>query len=100
MESLEWAKSILGDVDTGDLETRAGRLGSMRGAVIEVLTERRAGMLTAPLSVTVPGAVSVSYKDNLAALDRLIASLRDEADGAADGIHPVTVTQLASRWAR
>ncbi|MDD7541182.1 MAG: hypothetical protein SPK50_02930 [Mobiluncus porci] len=101
METIEWAKSYLGEVDEQDLNARVERLGSIRLAVIETLKERRATMLGSALSVTIPGAVSVSFKDNISALDRLIAGLEKDTDG--DGItdfHPVEITALKSRWAR
>ena len=102
METLEWAKSYLGNVDEADLQERVNRLGSMRAAVIETLKQRRATMLGTALSVTIPGAVSVSYKDNITVIDKLINELGkgDPDTATGDGVHPVTVTQLGDRWTR
>lgn len=103
METLEWAKSYLGNVDEADLQERVNRLGSMRAAVIETLKQRRATMLGTALSVTIPGAVSVSYKDNITVIDKLINELgKGDPDNALTGdtVHPVTVTQLSDRWGR
>ena len=103
METIEGAKSYLGDVDETDLQERVDRLGSMRAAVIETLKQRRATMLGTALSVSIPGAVSVSYKDNITVIDRLISELSkgdpDNTTGG-DAVHPVTITQLGDRWTR
>lgn len=103
METIEWAKSYLGDVDETDLQERVDRLGSMRAAVIETLKQRRANMLGTALSVSIPGAVSVSYKDNITVIDKLINELgKGDPNNplAGDAVHPVTITQLGDRWGR
>ncbi|WP_279106244.1 hypothetical protein [Mobiluncus curtisii] len=103
METIEWAKSYLGEVDETDLQERVDRLGSMRAAVIETLKQRRATMLGSALSVSIPGAVSVSYKDNITVIDKLINELGKgdpNTTQAGDVVHPVTITQLGDRWAR
>lgn len=101
MESFEWAKSYLGEVDETEFNARVERLGSVRAAVIEVLRERRAKMMGNALSVTIPGAVSVSFKDNISVLDRLIGELEKGIPGATDGkTHPITLACVANRWAR
>ncbi|TQE33059.1 hypothetical protein [Streptomyces ipomoeae] len=84
-----WLLAALGPAtDTTDLDQRYARLQSGRAVALEVLRERRAGLLAQPLKVSVSGVVSVDNSANLAALERQIAELEDPATPAPDETGP------------
>ncbi|CAM5466849.1 hypothetical protein [Streptomyces aurantiogriseus] len=71
--------SELGEAERSDLEARYQRLGSLRAVAMEVLRERRAALVADPLSVSVQGIATMSNAENVRAIERQIATLR-EAD--------------------
>lgn len=91
-----WLLALLGPAtDTADLDVRYARLHSVRAVALEVLRERRAGLLGQPLKVSVSGVVSVDNSANLTAIERQITELEDASvpapdetgpDPAADGV--------------
>ncbi|MFJ7990337.1 hypothetical protein [Streptomyces sp. NPDC096351] len=94
-----WLTSRLGtSTDQNDLDNRYARLGTARAVAIEVLYERRAALITdQPATLAVTGVVSLSYAENIKAIERLIAQLESgeppapddpgagECDGVPDG---------------
>ncbi|MDK0525001.1 hypothetical protein [Streptomyces sp. ML-6] len=71
-----WLESQLGTpLDQPDLEARYARLGTARAVALEVLRGRLATLRTQPSTVNVSGVVSVSYTENIKALERQIAAL-------------------------
>lgn len=61
--------------DSSDLDARMSRLGSPEAVSLEILRERRADMLSNPLSFQVQGDYSEDRAENLRALDVLIGQL-------------------------
>ncbi|MEU7017247.1 hypothetical protein [Streptomyces sp. NPDC046385] len=75
---LAWLRAQLGrTTDEQDLTARYARLGRARFVVSEVLAERRAALLAEPLRMTVDGVVTIDQSQNLAGLERQLASLAD-----------------------
>lgn len=71
-----WLLAQLGNATpVADLETRYTRLGTARAVALEVLYERKAALIQQPASVTVSGAVAVTFTENIKALERQIALL-------------------------
>ncbi|MCX4858360.1 hypothetical protein [Streptomyces canus] len=83
-----WLLAQLGPAtDTADLDARYARLTSARAVASEVLAERRAKLLAEPLQMTVNGVATIDQSNNLAGLERQIASMEDAPapDDPADG---------------
>ncbi|MCK7627215.1 hypothetical protein MUU72_29670 [Streptomyces sp. RS10V-4] len=75
---LAWLRAQLGPAtDEQGLTARYTRLGRARDVAAEVLAERRAALLAEPLRMTVDGVVTIDQSNNLAGLERQIASLPD-----------------------
>lgn len=90
-----WLTGQLGaSSDQADLDTRYTRLGTARAVALEVLYERRSALVhDQPATVNVSSVVSVSYTENIKAIERQIALLEggqppapDETDLNGDGI--------------
>jgi len=87
---LKWLGSQLGDKpDAAELQAAFDRLGSVRDTALETLRKRRAGWLAQPMSVNVSGVASLSYAENVKAIERQIAELvrmdDDPSDNAGGG---------------
>lgn len=81
----QWLLSQLGTAtDTADLDTRYTRLGTARAVAIEILYQRKADLLAQPASVGVSGVVSVTYTENIKAIERQIALLESGYPPAPD----------------
>lgn len=89
-KQLKWLGSQLGDEPVAaDLQTAYDRLGSVRDVALETLRKRRAQWLSQPMSVNVSGVASLSYAENVKAIERQIAELvrmdDDPSDNAGGG---------------
>ncbi|MEU1908365.1 hypothetical protein [Streptomyces hygroscopicus] len=103
-----WLISQLGTAtDLADLDQRYARLGSARAVALEVLYERKAALVMGqPASVNVSSVVSVTYTENIKAIERQIALLEngeppapdDPTDGTGNG--GLEVIQLIERRRR
>ncbi|MFI6050403.1 hypothetical protein ACIBCO_09960 [Streptomyces violascens] len=75
---MPWLWAQLGvTTDEADLTRRYARLGTARAVVGEVLAERRAKLLAEPLRLTVDGVVTLDQSNNLAGLERQLATLEE-----------------------
>lgn len=100
-----WLISQLGTTtDLADLEQRYARLGSARAVALEVLRERKAALvMEQPASIGVSSVVSISYAENIKAIERQIAALEagqpPAPDDPTDGISSTgfDVIQLIER---
>ena len=100
-----WLISQLGTTtDLADLEQRYARLGSARAVALEVLRERKAALvMEQPASIGVSSVVSISYAENIKALERQIAALEagepPAPDDPTDGVSStgLDVIQLIER---
>ncbi|MFD8516594.1 hypothetical protein ACFV27_37320 [Streptomyces antimycoticus] len=81
-----WLIGQLGTAtDLADLDQRYTRLGSARAVALEVLYERKAALvMDQPASVSVSSVVSVTYTENIRAIERQIALLEDGQPPAPD----------------
>lgn len=81
-----WLISQLGTAtDLNNLDQRYTRLGSARAVALEVLYERKAALVMAqPASLNVSSVVSVTYTENIKALERQIALLEEGQPPAPD----------------
>lgn len=81
-----WLVSQLGTAtDLADLDQRYTRLGTARAVALEVLYERKAALVMAqPASVNVSSVVSVSYAENIKAIERQITLLESGEPPAPD----------------
>ncbi|MFE0640126.1 hypothetical protein ACFW2Y_00640 [Streptomyces sp. NPDC058877] len=102
-----WLLAQLGpETDMTDLEARYTRLGTARAVALEVLAERRAGLLAEPLRLTVDGVMTVDNSGNLTGLERQITSVSgavapDETTTSEEGPPVVVVASLRParrRW--
>ncbi|MFE6186521.1 hypothetical protein ACFQ6U_19060 [Streptomyces sp. NPDC056465] len=102
-----WLLAQLGPgTDATDLEARYTRLGAARAVALEVLAERRAGLLAEPLRLTVDGVMTVDNSGNLTGLERQITAVGgavapDEAATGDEGLPVVVVAPLRParrRW--
>ncbi|MDX3232883.1 hypothetical protein [Streptomyces sp. ME19-01-6] len=100
-----WLLSQLGTTtDLADLEQRYARLGSARAVALEVLRERKAALvMEQPASIGVSSVVSISYAENIKAIERQIAALEagqpPAPDDPTDGVSSTgfDVIQLIER---
>jgi hypothetical protein len=104
-DQLEWLHSEVGQSVTDEtLNEKYDRLASVRDVAIECLRERRAQLLEHPKQVTVDGVASITYAENIKALERRLTALTqldddpsddpgDEQDGGT-GVEPVRMVQL------
>ncbi len=82
-----WLSAQLGPTTAPiDLAARYTRLGSARAVALEVLRERKAGLLLQPGSIAVSGVVSLNNAENIKALERQIAELEAGHPPAPDEI--------------
>jgi len=89
---LAWLRSQLGTAtDMADLELRYTRLGTVRAVAIEVLYERKAALIAQPASVNVSSVVSVTFTENIKAIERQIAIL-ESGEPPAPGETPDDTT--------
>jgi hypothetical protein len=95
-EQYEWLRSLLGarTPSEDDAAEEYAAIGSVKGVALRHLRAWRADLLAQPTSVTIPGAVGVGWSGNLAALDKVIASVEAGPDdptapGADDDAPPV-----------
>jgi hypothetical protein len=92
-----YLRSELGEVDRADLDTRYRRLGSLQAVAIEILRERKANLVSDPLAVTVQGIATVNNAENVRALERQIAALKDVTPDEAAYTTPVPLSRRCSR---
>lgn len=81
-----WLTSQLGtSTDQADLDTRYTRLGSSRAVALEILRERLAALIhDQPSTIAVSSVVSLSYTENIKAIERQIAQLENGEPPAPD----------------
>lgn len=80
-----WLLAQLGTTTpVADLDARYTRLGTARAVALEVLYERKAALLQQPASVNVSSVVSVAFTENIKALERQIALLKNGEPPAPD----------------
>ncbi|MFB7867352.1 hypothetical protein [Streptomyces sp. NPDC056069] len=81
-----WLISQLGtSTDLADLDTRYTRLGAARLVAVEILRERLAALIhEQPSTLAVSGVVSLSYGENIRALERQITALENGQPPAPD----------------
>ncbi|KQP81578.1 hypothetical protein [Aeromicrobium sp. Leaf291] len=78
---LSWLRGRIGATpDDLALHQKFDRLGSVRDVALEVLRARLHALLASPLSVNIPGAVSMNNAENVKALERQIAELEKLVD--------------------
>lgn len=78
-EVLRWLQAKLGpDTDLQDLAARYERLRSAKAVALEVLHEKIATLVSAPLKVTVNGVATIDNSANVSALERRAAQIADE----------------------
>ncbi|MFC9736218.1 hypothetical protein, partial [Streptomyces roseolus] len=71
--------------DLADLDTRYTRLGSSRAVALEVLRERLAALVhDQPSTLSVSGVVSLSFSENIKAIERQITALENGEPPAPD----------------
>lgn len=89
--TLRWLLSQLGtNTDTADLVDRYTRLGTARAVAIEVLNQRKADLINnQPASVNISSVLSVTYTENIKAIERQIALL-EAADAPPAPDEPTT----------
>lgn len=92
-----YLRSELGEADRADLDARYQRLGSLRTVAIEVLRERKAALVSDPLSVTVQGIATVNNAENVRALERQIAALEDARPDESAYAAPIPLQRRRSR---
>lgn len=81
-----WLISQLGtSTDLADLDTRYTRLGNSRAVALEILRERLAALVhDQPSNLSVSGVVSLSFAENIKAIERQIAALENGEPPAPD----------------
>lgn len=81
-----WLVSQLGaSTDLADLDTRYARLGTARAVALEVLRERLAALVhDQPSTLSVSGVVSLSFAENIKAIERQIQALENGEPPAPD----------------
>ncbi|MDQ8706834.1 hypothetical protein RCO28_30835 [Streptomyces sp. LHD-70] len=92
-----YLRSELGPTDPADLDPRYQRLGSLQAVATEVLRERKAALVSDPLSVTVQGVATVNNAENVRALERQITALEELAVDDSINTHAVPVPLWRSR---
>ncbi|MFC8008663.1 hypothetical protein [Streptomyces cinereoruber] len=106
-----WLTSRLGaNTDQAGLDVRYARLRTARAVAIEILYERHAALINdQPSTLSVSGVVSLSYAENIKAIERLIKQLEsgklpapddptDELDdGVPDGYGTIQLTPRPRR---
>ncbi|MFC7794650.1 hypothetical protein [Streptomyces cinereoruber] len=85
-----WLTSQLGtSTDLNDLDTRYTRLGTARAVALEILRERLAALIhDQPSTLNVSGVVSLSYAENIKAIERQITQLENGEPPAPDDPTP------------
>ncbi|MEU6979575.1 hypothetical protein [Streptomyces sp. NPDC046371] len=83
-----WLISQLGtSTDLADLDTRYTRLGAARPVALEILRERLAALIhDQPSTLAVSGVVSLSYGENIRAIERQITALENGEPPAPDDV--------------
>ncbi|MET8442721.1 hypothetical protein ABZV28_17640 [Streptomyces sp. NPDC004981] len=89
--------SELGAADRTDLETRYAHLGSLPAVVMEILRERKAALIAAPLTVTAQGVAMVSSTENVKVIKRQIVAMRDQGTQGALMASPVPLIRPRCR---
>jgi hypothetical protein len=91
-EQYAWLRSILGSRCPSEDQAAEDydNLGSIKAVALQYLRAWRTELIGQPTSVTIPGAVGVGWSGNIAALDKVIASVEAGPDdptapGADDG---------------
>lgn len=76
-EQYAWLRSVLGErcPTEDEADDALDRLGSIRAVALEYLRRWRAELLSSAASVTIQGALSVSFAENIKAVERLIAEV-------------------------
>ncbi|MFD3336047.1 hypothetical protein ACFWV1_25885 [Streptomyces sp. NPDC058700] len=85
-----WLVSQLGtSTDLTNLDTRYTRLGTARAVALEILRERLAALVhDQPTTINVSGVVSLSYAENIRAIERQILQLENGEPPAPDDPAP------------
>nr|WSX25588.1 hypothetical protein OG690_37860 [Streptomyces tubercidicus] len=88
-----WLLAQLGTAtNLADLEARYTRLGKARAVAIEILNQRKADLINnQPASVNISSVVSVTYTENIKAIERQLALL-EAADALPAPDEPVDDT--------
>lgn len=93
---LIWMREWIGSAPDDDaVQARLDAYDGVRSlATISLLRERRADLLSDPVSYSIRGDITVNAGANLSALDSMIAQLEDIArdDGDLEGDHPDALT--------
>ncbi|MGW1878401.1 hypothetical protein [Streptomyces sp. NPDC001975] len=93
-----YLRSQLGEADRTDLDTRYQRLDSLQAIAIEVLRERKAALVSDPLTVTVQGVATVNNAENVKAIERQIAEIETSARDVTPGsVTPVRLVRARAR---
>lgn len=85
---LAYIRSEIGVADPpsdDELIRRFERLGSANAVALEVIKERKAELMAAPLSETFPGEYSRNSEGNLRALERRAAKLEEKVAAEQSG---------------
>lgn len=102
---LTYARSWIGSEESdATFNERYDRLGSLNEAILESLRAQRAAfVLDQPASVTTPDGMSVSFGDNIKALDELIdkfANFADLPNGSEDADAGSDITPSIAKLSR
>ncbi|NJQ04097.1 hypothetical protein [Streptomyces lonarensis] len=89
--------SELGEADRADLDRRHQRLGSFQAVALEVLQDRRAALLSDPLTVTVQGVATVNSAENVRALERQIEGMTASSMREEESSTPAFIIRRPSR---
>lgn len=92
-----YLRSELGEADRTDLDTRYLRLGSLVAVAVEVLRERRAALVSDPLTITVQGVAAVNNAENVKAIERQITNLTQSGAGEKSAHGPVPLARRSRR---
>lgn len=92
-----YLRSELGEADRADLEARYQRLGSLHAVAVEVLRERKAALVSDPLSITVQGVATVNNAENVKALERQIGDLEAATETQHLYVVPTSLRRRSTR---
>ncbi|MFJ6608226.1 hypothetical protein [Streptomyces lydicus] len=96
-----WLLAQLGtNTNLADLDARYTRLGRARAVAIEILNQRKADLINnQPASVNISSVLSVTYTENIKAIERQLALLEaTDAPPAPDESTPVPEDDSDSRF--
>jgi len=86
---LAWLRAQLGDTPPdAELQAAFDRLGSVRDVAIETIRKRYQVLIDQPASTSLAGVGSMSWGENIKALERMIASLSKLDSDPSDDTEP------------